>query len=200
MKINKIIPLILIYMLFSCSTKSDKILEDLKSNESNIQIDAIESLRYEKGDEYKALIKIAFKNNNDEVVWRAVELAGIYKYSEFTKELIDFLGNKNPVIKYTARDAISNIGIICENDLLNTFSKSNDEKKILILHSLSKIGDLKTLSYNFKNNNDKVSRKIKKTLSIISQRIMRMNTRFFVKDVIFSEIFKKHFSKKTIKK
>ncbi len=200
MKINKIIPLILIYMLFSCSTKSDKILEDLKSNESNIQIDAIESLRYEKGDEYKALIKIAFKNNNDEVVWRAVELAGIYKYSEFTKELIDFLGNKNPVIKYTARDAISNIGIICENDLLNTFSKSNDEKKILILHNLSKIGDLKTLSYNFKNNNDKVSRKIKKTLSIISQRIMRMNTRFFVKDVIFSEIFKKHFSKKTIKK
>ncbi len=153
-------------------------------------------MRYEKNDEYKALIKIAFKNKNDEVVWRAVELAGIYKYSEFTKELLDFLGNKNPVIKYTARDAITNIGIICENDLLNTFFSSNDEKKILILHSLSKIGDLKTLSYNFKKNNDKVSRKIKNTLLKISQRIMRKNTRFFVKDVLFSEMLKKNISRK----
>jgi hypothetical protein len=183
----KIVLILLISLLFSCSSKYEKFTNDLNSKESSVRVDAIERLRYDLVQENNKLLKIALKNSDDEVVWRAVEIIGKTKNINYISTLITLLQNKNPVIRYTARDAIIKLGSNSESYLLSSFQSSNKISKKLILQCLSEIGDVKTLNFKFKYYGDNIERKMEQSLLKIARRTIKKRTLEFVNDIIKDE-------------
>ena len=183
----KIALILLISLLFSCSSKYEKFTNDFNSKDSSVRVDAIERLRYDLVQENNKLLKIALKNSDDEVVWRAVEISGKTKNINFISTLITLLQNKNPVIRYTARDAIIKLGSNSESYLLSSFQSSNKISKKIILQCLSEIGDVKTLNFKFTHYGDNIERKIEQSLLKIARRTIKKRTLEFVNDIIKDE-------------
>ena len=183
----KIALILLISLLFSCSSKYEKFTNDLNSKESSVRVDAIERLRYDLVQEKNKLLKIALKNSDDEVVWRAVEISGKTKNISFIPTLITLLQNKKPVIRYTARDAIIKLGSNSESYLLSSFQSSNKISKKIILQCLSEIGGVKTLNFKFKYYGDNIERKMEQSLLKIARRTIKKGTLEFVNDIIKDE-------------
>lgn len=183
----KITFILLIILLFSCSSKFENFQNDINSKDRSIRIDAVENLRNDK-EKITKYLNVALSSKDDDVVWRAIEISGIKNEKSLIIKFISFLDNKTPIIRYTSRDTLINLGSEAESSLLNSYEDADIMTKKMILQCLSKIGTYKTLKYRFPCNSDNIKRRIDVSLLEIAKRsIIKINNEF-IDELIKSEI------------